>query len=91
MDISPIALYRWYKWVVLFREIYVTYLDVLMVLGRDLGPTIEIGPVMTMKVLKKNCQVVYRSLVRSLVPYYMGDETIHGEQSELHPRGWVQV
>ena len=51
--ISPIALYRWYKWVVLFREIYVTYLDVLMVLGRDLGPTIEIGPVMTMKVLKK--------------------------------------
>lgn len=43
-----------------------SYLDDTMVLGRDLGPTINIRPTMTRKILKANGQVVYRSTVRAL-------------------------
>jgi hypothetical protein len=35
-------------------------------LGRDLGAAIDIGPVMTCKILKKNRSVMYRSSVRPL-------------------------
>ena len=74
-DISPFALFKWYEWV-LFRDTSVTYPDDTMVLGRDLGPAIDIGPAMTRKVLKQNGQVVYRSTVRSLTPDEMADETM---------------
>jgi hypothetical protein len=62
-----------YKWV-LFRDTSVTYPDDTMVLGRDLGPAIDIGPAMTCKVLKANGKVVYRSTVCSLSPYQMADK-----------------
>ncbi|KAI2494564.1 hypothetical protein MHU86_19979 [Fragilaria crotonensis] len=56
-----------------------------MVLGRDLGPAIDIGPAMTRKVLKENGQVVYRSTVRLLTQDEMSDDdeaqtrSFHGE------------
>ena len=53
VDISPFALFRWYE-CVLFRDTSVTYPDDQMVLGRDLGATIDIGPARTRKVLKAN-------------------------------------
>jgi transposase len=66
-DISALALFSWYEWV-MFRDTVATYPDDKMVLGRDLGPAIDIGPAMTRKILKANGQVVYRSTVRSLTP-----------------------
>ena len=81
-DISPFATFKWYEWV-LFRDTSVTYPDDTMVLGRDLGPAIDIGPAMTRKVLKANGKVVYRSTVRSLTPDEMADETMTKERSKF--------
>jgi hypothetical protein len=66
-DISPFALFKWYEWV-MFRDTSVPFPDDQMVLGRDLGPAIDIGPAMTRKILKENGQIVYRSTVRHLTP-----------------------
>ncbi len=74
-DISPFAAFKWYE-LVLFRDTSVTYPDDTMVLGRDLGPAIDIGPAMTRKVLKAHGKVVYRSTVRSLTPDEIADETM---------------
>jgi transposase len=50
-DISALSLFGWFKWV-MFRDTVATYPDDKMVLGRDLGPAIDIGPAMTRKILK---------------------------------------
>ena len=52
-DISPCALFKWYEWM-MFRDTSVTYPDDSMVLGRDLGPAIDIGPAMTRKEAKRS-------------------------------------
>ena len=57
-DISPFALFKWYEWV-MFQDTAVTYPDDAMVLGRDLGPAIDIGPAITRKILKAIGIVVY--------------------------------
>jgi hypothetical protein len=72
-DISPFALFKWYEWV-MFRDTSVPFPDDQMVLGRDLGPAIDIGPAMTRKILKENGQIVYRSTVRHLTPDEWKDE-----------------
>ena len=64
-DISAFALFKWYEWVK-FRDATVPYPQDKEVLGRDLGPAIDIGPAMTRKILKANGEVVYRSTVRAL-------------------------
>ena len=69
-DISPLAEYKWYEWVMI-RDTSVSLSEDYMVLGRYLGPALDIGPFMTRKILKKNGDIVYRSTVRSLTP----DET----------------
>ncbi|KAI2505145.1 Reverse transcriptase (RNA-dependent DNA polymerase) [Fragilaria crotonensis] len=81
-DISALALFSWYEWV-MFRDTVATYPDDKMVLGRDLGPAIDIGPAMTRKILKANGQVVYRSTVRSLTPDEMSDETMKREREKF--------
>ena len=60
----------------MFRDTSISYPDDALILGRDLGPAIDIGPAMTRKILKDNGQVVYRSTVRSLTPDEMADETV---------------
>ena len=51
-----------------------------MVLARDLGTAIDIGPATTLKALKANGKkVVYRSIVCSLSPDKMADEMITKE------------
>jgi hypothetical protein len=74
-DISPFAAFKWYKWV-LFRDTSVTCPDDMIVLGRDLGPVVDIRPVMTRKILKANGEVVNRSTVRSLTPDKIAHETM---------------
>ena len=81
-DISPLAQFQWYEWV-MFRDTSVSYPDDRMVLGRDLGPAIDIGPAMTRKVLKANGQIVYRSTVRSLTPDELADETMKRNRAEF--------
>jgi hypothetical protein len=61
-DISAIALYCWYEWV-MFHDMAIPFPEDNMVLGRDLGPAIDIRPVMARKILKENGQVVIRSSV----------------------------
>ena len=64
-DISSVALFQWYEWV-MFRDTSVKFPADNMVLGRDLGPAIDIGPAMSRKILKQNGHTVVRSTVRSL-------------------------
>ena len=67
----------------MFRDTSATYPDDKMVLGRDLGPAIDIGPAMTRKVIKSNGQVLYRSTVRSLTPGELMDETQKKERENF--------
>ena len=78
-DISALALFGWFEWV-MFRDTVAAYADDKMVLGRDLGPAIDIGPAMTREILKANGQVVYRSTVRALTPDEISDETMKRER-----------
>ena len=55
-----------------------------MVLGRDLGPAIDIVPATTRKVLKANGKVVHRSTVRGLTPDEMADETMTKEREKFN-------
>jgi hypothetical protein len=66
-DISTLAEFQWYEWCK-FRDSVVAYPGDKELLGRDLGPAIDIGPAHTRKVLKQNGQILYRSTVRSLSP-----------------------
>jgi hypothetical protein len=57
-----------------------------MVLGRDIGPAIDIGPAMTRKVLKDNGQVVYRSTVRPLTADKMSDPVVTRQREAYDKR-----
>ena len=64
-DISHICEFAWYDWV-MFRDNIPTFPDDRLVLGRYLGPAINIGSALTAKILKFNGQVVYRSTLQHL-------------------------
>jgi hypothetical protein len=64
-DIYTISEYGWYDWVK-FRETAASFPVYKIQLGRDLGAAIEIGIAMSRKILKANCQIIYRTSVRSL-------------------------
>lgn len=81
-DISTFAEYQWYQWVK-FRDTAVSFPQDKVVLGRDLGPAIDIGPAMTRKVLKSNGQVVHRSTVRPLTPDEMDSPEEKRERDEF--------
>ena len=51
--IPTFVLFKWYEWV-MFRDRLPAYPDDSMVLGRNLGPAINIGSAMTRKVLEQN-------------------------------------
>ena len=72
-DISNICEFAWFDWV-MFRDNVPTYPDDKLILGRYLGPATDVGSAMTMKILKQNGQVVYRSTVRHLTNEELGDE-----------------
>jgi len=81
-DISSIAEFKWYEWV-MFRDTSVSFPDSKMVLGRDLGPALDIGPAMTRKVIKRNGEIVFRSTVRSLTPDEIADPVRVKERDEF--------
>ena len=64
-DISRFCEHAFYDWV-MFRDQPVQFPDENPVLGRYLGPAIDVGPAMTAKILKSNGEVVHRSTYRGL-------------------------
>ena len=64
-DISEFAQFKWYEWVK-FRDQQVAFPDDKLALARYLGPSFDIGPAMTAKLLTKNGQYVHRSTYRGL-------------------------
>ena len=64
-DISPLAELAWYEWVK-FWDMPLSYPDPEESLGRWLGPSPNIGPAMTSKILKSNGQVIYTQNFRTL-------------------------
>jgi hypothetical protein len=52
-DISPFIEYSWYKWVKYYNKT-ASFPNPKELLGRWLGPTVDLGPAMTAKILKAN-------------------------------------
>ena len=71
-DISEFAEYQWYEWVK-FRDAQVAFPGENFVLARYLGPSFDIGPAMTAKLLKENGQYIHRSTYRGLTEDEMND------------------
>lgn len=64
-DISEFAEHAFYAWVK-YRDTVIAFPDTQLVLGRYLGPSTDIGPAMTAKILKESGHVVHRSTFRAL-------------------------
>ena len=64
-DTSQFCEFAFYDWI-MFRDQPVAFPDDNPVLGRYLGPAINVGPALTAKILKANGEVVYRSTYRAL-------------------------
>ncbi|KAL7523565.1 hypothetical protein ACHAXR_000992, partial [Thalassiosira sp. AJA248-18] len=67
-DISHICEHAWYDWV-MFRDGPAQFPEHDLVLGRYLGPTRDVGSMMTAKILKANGEIVPRSTYRALTPH----------------------
>ena len=89
-DISPFASFKWYEWVY-FRDTAVAFPEPQMVLGRDIGPAIDIGPAMTRKILKDNGQVVYRSTVRPLTLDEMSDPVVTHQREAFNKKVLIKL
>jgi hypothetical protein len=71
-DISEFAEHAFYDWIK-FRDTTVAFPRSKLVLGRYLGPSTDIGPAMTAKILKQTGHVVHRSTFRALADNEMQD------------------
>ena len=65
-DISHICEYDWFDWLMFRDGPHVSYPGDNLVLGRYLGPTLDVGPAMCAKILKNNGKVVPRSTLHTL-------------------------
>ena len=62
-----------------FRDNAVAYTEDKLVLGKYLGPSIDVGPAMTARIMKANGEVVDRSTLRRLTPEEESDP-VPGEE-----------
>ena len=76
-DISNLCKFSWYQWVLLV-DVPIDWPDDHWVLGRYLGPTADVGSMLTSDILKANGKVVCRTSVRHLTP----------DESKLE--GWIK-
>jgi hypothetical protein len=81
VDISTISEYAWYEWVKFHDTAKFPVSKVQ--LGRDVGATIDIGPSMARKILKKNASVMYIQSVRPLTPDEIQSPTEKKEREEF--------
>ena len=58
---------EWFKWVIFLDET-APFPDDVLKLGNYLGPSIDVGPAMTAKLLTENGQVLHRSTNQPLTP-----------------------
>jgi hypothetical protein len=66
-DISRIAEFGWYQWIYWFDQ-KAAFPDPKKTLGRYLGPTQDVGPALTAKILKKNGHYAFRSTYIAVSP-----------------------
>ena len=78
-DISPFAALGWYDWIKYYDSVH-GYPKHKEILGRWLGPAVDIGPAMTSKVLKANGQVIYTSTYHALTD----DEIANPDEVKAH-------
>ena len=78
-DISPFAAFRWYAWIKYYDPVH-GYPEHKEILGRWLGPAVDIGPAMTSKILKDNGQIIYTSTYRALTD----DEIANPDEVKAH-------
>ncbi len=71
-NISQFCELGWYEWVK-FHSITVSFPEDLLVLGKYLGLSIDIGPVTTTKILIPTGKVVHPSTYRPLTPEEIAD------------------
>ena len=64
-DISSLAEFEWYQWVLYYDEL-ASYPDDKQKLARWLGPSFDVGSAMTAKLLKENGNYAHRSTYRAL-------------------------
>jgi hypothetical protein len=82
VDIFTISEYSWYEWVKI-RDTAAKFPVSKVQLGRHLDAAIDIGPVMTRKILNKNGSVMYRSSVRPLTQDEIQSSTEKKEREEF--------
>jgi hypothetical protein len=75
-------LYAWYEWIY-FHDSAVPFPNDSEVLGRDLGPALDVGPAMSRKILKANDEIVIRSTTRALTPDKMNSDLEKQKRSEF--------
>ena len=66
-DICQFCELEWFEWV-MFQNETALFPDDVLTLGCYLGPSIDVGPVMTANILMENGQVLHRSTYRPLTP-----------------------
>jgi hypothetical protein len=71
-DISPFVQYGWYDWVKWYDS-QSSFPEPKEHLGRWLGPSLDIGPAMTSKVMKENGQLLHLSLLHPLTDDELND------------------
>jgi len=82
-DISQFCEFAFYDWI-MFRDQPVAFPDDNPVLGRFLGPAIDVGHVLTSKILKANGEVIYRSTYRTLTDVERANAVHVCSQSEIN-------
>ena len=90
MDISTFSQHSWDEWLE-FRDTTIAVPNSKEVLRRYLGPSIDVGPAMTAKILKANGQVVHRSTYRSLTDQEWVDEIEKKARDEFDERVKVKL
>eukprot|EP00804_Cyclotella_cryptica_P017310 CCRYP_020331-RA/>CCRYP_020331-RA protein AED:0.23 eAED:0.25 QI:0/-1/0/1/-1/1/1/0/484 len=81
-DISPFCEFGFWDWVK-FRDQGVAFPGDALVLGKYLGPSIDVGPAMTQRIMKANGEIEDRSTVRSLTPEECVNAALHQEQQKF--------
>ena len=74
-EITTFCEFGWYQWVY-FRDTYVTFTGYKFVFWSYFGPSIDVGPALTAKILRNNGQQVHRYTYRALTP----DELVNPDE-----------
>eukprot|EP00956_Cyclotella_meneghiniana_P018312 scaffold30420_cov55-Cyclotella_meneghiniana.AAC.1 len=81
-DISPFCEFGFWEWV-MYRDKGVAFPNDKLVLGKCLGPSIDVGLAMTQRIMTAKGDVVDRSTVRSLTPEEKVNPVLRAEQGQF--------